>query len=398
MDRMKKILAVFAPLIIGLLVVTVVLAGASSLSLEETSLVPIPAGEAYEVNLGSDGFLYVSDNKAIQIWRMDPNDPQADVDIYRLGALGVSDARPDSTGDVWFTDGATGYARFNPSTSQGKSWTVPELHNLGSLTFDSSGKLWMAEYFGSVSKIYSFAPLSSELCTYTLPEDGSLSDYILYNQDQLWFANHKFQMIYNLDISEDPVQATWWQIPYADSLPVGIALDSLGNLWWADSGLGALAKLDPQTNIMTHYDLPNASKPKMLTVQNNAVWYTAWYSPTSAAAPGYFGELLPQNAIGTSVGLDKYSSPISRKCNNWGPGSNLTVVHTTAPTEWSPGDVTDLINTSAWHVYQLPSNSDPWGITFANDQMWMVDQGRQKLMRFPFIVGAIKAYLPTVLR
>jgi len=125
-----KILAVFMSIGFGLLMASAVLASAASLSVQEISLTSY--GEAYEVNLGSDGYLYVSDLTAKQIWRLNPND--LSVKKYQL-AIQVLDARPDSAGNIWFTDGSPTFARLNQNTNQAVSWEVPITHNLQGLTF-----------------------------------------------------------------------------------------------------------------------------------------------------------------------------------------------------------------------------------------------------------------------
>jgi len=152
------------------------------------------------------------------------------------------------------------------------------------------------------SKIYSFDISATELCTYTLPLDdikagSSQSFYILADQGKLWIANRGNQRIYRLDSSDN--QATFWQIPDPAARPVGIALDGQGGLWWADEGLGALARLDLNTtpNQMIRYDLPNPAKPNMILVQDNAVWYTA----AANGSPGYLGVYTLSRPAGRSA-------------------------------------------------------------------------------------------------
>ena len=131
-----KYLVLSLTVVVALLMAGAVLAGASSISLQETSLASF--GEVYEVNLGADGLLYVSDYEAKQIWRFDPAALTANK--YQL-AINVSDAQPDNAGNIWFTDGGPTFARLNPNTNQAVSWEVPVTHNLQGLVFDPAGKL-----------------------------------------------------------------------------------------------------------------------------------------------------------------------------------------------------------------------------------------------------------------
>ena len=399
-----KILAVFVTLGFALLLVGVVLAGAgspagaSSPSLQETDLAP--NGEASEVNLGSDGFLYISDLTAKRIWRLDP--ASLSVKQYQL-AYNVLDARPDNAGNVWFTDGGPTFARLNQVSNTVVYWDVPIMHNLQGLAFDSSGKVWMTEFINFYSKIYSYEIASTELCTYTLPLDGSRdgssqSFYILSHQDTLWIANRGEQKIYRLDPTLN--QATWWQIPDSASRPVGIAFDGQGNLWWADDGLGALARLEPATDVMTRFNLPNTTRPKMILPFGGVVWYTA----VVKGSPGYLGVLDPLLASGSTRDLISHTYPASRHCNLWGAGTPTYVSATPQTPSWSPVSLSLKVNTSAWLVYQLPTGANPYGLAIENGNIWITDrlidgQGRQKLMRLPIsAIAKKKIFLPLVLR
>lgn len=374
-----KMLGLFLTFAVALMLVASVLAGASSVTLQETDLTSF--GEAYEVNRGSDGFLYLSDYSARQIWRVDP--VNLEVKNFQFN-LKVLDAQPDNSGYVWFTDGGPTFARLDPITDQAVYWEVPLTPNLQGLTFDPSGKLWMTEWINFNSKIYSFDIPSSELCIYSLPREGGLSGssqsfYILSDQGKLWIANRGEQKIYRLDPAQN--QATWWKIPFPSSRPVGIALDGNGNLWWADEGLGALARLDPGKNEMTRYNLSNTAKPKLIVLINGAVWYTA----ANPGSTGNLGVLYPQQANGTGSTLVSQTYPVNKDCStNLGAGKTLSVSVTTSEPTWTTAGITTLFDNSSWQVYQLPDLSNPYGITFDHDQIWVIDQARKKLMRVQF--------------
>jgi streptogramin lyase len=390
-----RYLVLFLAVVTAILMTGAVLAGANSLSLQETSLASF--GEVYEVNLGANGLLYVSDYEAKQIWCFDPANLTASK--YQL-AINVSDARPDNAGNIWFTDGGPTFARLNPNTNQAESWDVPVTHNLQGLAFDLAGKLWMTEWINFESKIYRFDVNSTQLCTYTLPLDAthdgsSQSNYILADQNKLWIANRGEQRIYRIDPSLN--QATWWQIPSSASRPVGIALDGQGNLWWADEGLNALASLNPNTSIMIRYNLPHAAAPKMLALNSGLVWYTA----SAIGTPGYLGALTPGQATGVTLPpLTTQTYSTTQECSpSWGAGTPLFVSASTPAVTWSTAAITPTLNTGGWEVHQMPNGSLPYGISLENQNLWISDQGRQKLMRLPLkSLVANKIFLPFVRR
>ena len=389
---MKKIFIVISAGLAAVLMIVVVVA-ANGFSAQETDLTAY--GEVYEVNLGADGLLYVSDYTASQIWRVDPD--SSAVDVFEVPE-DVLDAKPDPSGDIWWTDGATIFARLDPdgATPTAQAWEVPIGHNLQGVTFDDSGKVWMSEWINYDSNVYSFKISTTELCTHTLTIDGSTqassqSYYILFDEDKLWIADRGDQRIFRLDPALN--QATWWQIPDSAARPVGIAIDDQGNFWWGDEGLGALARLDPLTNEMVRYDLPYTAKPKEIVPEGSAVWYTAQKS----VQPGTYGALFPGNTHGSTAVLNSQTHVVNKSCAILGSGEELSVSLDTRSLSWSGVGVTRTIASASWQVYQLPELSKPYGLSIVSDNLWMSDQGRQKLIQSPITVQE-NLYLPLILK
>jgi hypothetical protein len=67
--------------------------------------------------------------------------------------------------------------------------------------------------------------------------------------------------------------------------------------------------------------------------------------------------------------------------------------------QWEATSVTPIVAgaDAAWQSYQLPSNTDLYGLTISNGSLWAVDQGRQKLIRLPLITTR-SIYLPLIQR
>ena len=54
-----------------------------------------------------------------------------------------------------------------------------------------------------------------------------------------------------------------------------MAIDGSGSLWWADTDRGLLASLTPGTNQIITYTQSLALTPKMLTISDGLVWFSA---------------------------------------------------------------------------------------------------------------------------
>ena len=395
MNRWAIIISLGAALIL----IGAVLAASNSLSLQEMSLAPVDAGYVYEVNLGEDGYLYVSDYDAKQIWRVNPAN-QEDVKRYQF-AINVADARADAAGNIWFTDGGMTFARSNAAGDQAVSWNVAVGQNLNGTAFSPDGKIWFTDWINSDSHIFSFD--TTELCTYTLPLNatdpaGSQSWYILYGQNKLWIANRILGRIYSIDPDPAPGEATYWQIdPTLSSSPYGIAMDDQGKLWWADEALNALVSLNPNTNPdeMLRYNLPNGATPYMLTSTDNVLWFSA-----VGATHGYLGALVPSKATGTPITIEETGTySMTRECNPDIAGTEIYVNRTDENPDWINSSAAQTVDTSEWQIYELPTDALPFAVNVHENYLWATDQGRQKLMRVELPTLAMSnIYLPLVVR
>jgi streptogramin lyase len=356
---------------LGLLWIIVVTAG--TLTLEEAELTSY--GQVYEINRGADGSLYLSDSGAEEIWQINASGTYTVFDAKYT----VVDAKPDGQGDIWWTDGTTAFGRVEVSTNEVTSWQVPEGRNLGGLAFDGQGKIWMTEWIGYGSKLYSFDATATELCTYTLPF-GSYSQYVLYDAGRLWLGHAGLGRIYRVDPSAG--QAVWWPIS-SESNPRDLALDDQGNLWWADQGLHALARLEPNTSRVTTYTLPLGTTPQMIEMEGGRVWYTESVSET-------FGLLDPVIASGTTTTPTLQVSSVTSTCATLDAGAVTAVTAGLGSLEWLSGSASSVAPVEGWQIYEFSSQALPYGIASGNGHMWIGDRYNQKLLRFsPSVPGVV---------
>jgi len=376
---MKHRLVLFAFFIFLLLLSVAAVYAAGSI--EQADLTSY--GEVYEINRDQQGILYISDSFAGEIWRMDPSN--SSYDIYTLSTLGVQDASPDGSGLIWFTDGVSIFGFVDTSSPSQTIWEITEASNLWGLAFDGSGNVWMTESFGSDSMIYRFNPSTKELCGYELP-GGSASYYILYDDGYLWLANSSNDSIIRYQISAK--QATRWLIGES-AAPKGIALDDGGDFWWADSELGALARLEVDINRMLLYTPPIGTRPWSVISRGSFTWYTENLADT-------VGYLDPAAASASGKTLTSSNIDATESCTNLGSGTTSSITSSSGTLSWSQQDATLAVDQDGWKIYQLPNeNPDPlpYDLSASGGAVYVTDQGRQKLLRFPEQYE-LRLYLP----
>jgi streptogramin lyase len=358
---------------VALALLCAAIAHAASTSLEEAGLTPY--GKAYEIHRGPGEVLYLSDYDANEIWHIDASGAYTLYQVYETAL----DAQPDGAGNLWFTDGADIFGRLALSTGALTTWQAPELHNLWGLALDADGRVWMTEFIGA--NLYRFDPAATELCTYTLPAQ-SRSYYILHDAGRLWLRNWDEYRIYRVDLGSS--QATWWQWALGPSSaePAGLELDGGGSLWWADAGMGALARLDPDLDQMTTYTLPAGTTPRMLEVGPDGVWY-------SESDLGTVGLLDPASATGSTTAMATGSGSVTSECSPWEPGVGSSASMSSGTLSWTPGSVSTLVDGGGWKVYQLATGASPYGLADVGGSLWAADQGRQKLVRLSASLPAV---------
>ncbi len=347
-------------------------------------------GTTYEINRGMNGDIFVSNYIPGEIWHIDATGAY----IVYAEVYGAHDAKPDASGDIWFTDYVQSFGRVDVSSQTVSTWILPEAQNLGGLAFDGEGNVWFSQSFGA--DVYRFDPVSTQVCTYTLSM-GAYSEYIIYNGGYLWLANYSQDLISQLNPASN--QVVYWQITGDSVRPLGLGMDAEGGLWWADSGLDSLARLDPATDVMTTYDPPQGTDPRMLAIRPEGVWYTEY----TAGVGGTFGLLRPGEATSTSTELVKdgpFAVTLECSTEGLGPGDEAAAVTRTGSLSWATEEYLPVVDENGWTVYQVPTGSagdGPYGIADSGRFLWIGDRGREKLIRFATSAD-YRIFLPVVLK
>jgi streptogramin lyase len=345
----------------------------AGLQAEETSL--SPAGMAYELNLDSQGMLWVSDASAGEIWAFDS--ASGAYTVYSVNGA-PSDAHSDGVSAAWWADfNSNKLGRLSISTDQATIWEIPGGIGMYSIAIDSNDDVWVSDYYDSY--LYRLDPGTNQLCAYALPDSGT-SDYLYISGQQLWFGDTVNGRIVRL---QDET-FTWWNLP-PDSHPRDLELDGAGQVWWTDVNKGYIGRLDSNTPAITTFTPPTSGTPVMLKLSGGKVWY-------SQQSPNQVVVLDPAVAASETSPVTTGSQEALPTCNELLPLRPTAVTATHGQASWSGQTYSTALDEAGWKIYHMPTDGNPWGIT-ATDQVWLVDQGRQVLAR---LKQSTQIYLPLV--
>jgi streptogramin lyase len=131
-------------------------------------------GGPWEITTDTQGNLWISDSGVDEVWQV--NSETGAYTIFQ-NMTGVSDARRDAAGHVWWTDvGNNRLARLVPGSNTMTTWPLPGSGSPWGTAIDTTGRVWVTDSLEP--QIHRFDSSTTELCTYVVPDEG-VSDYIL---------------------------------------------------------------------------------------------------------------------------------------------------------------------------------------------------------------------------
>jgi streptogramin lyase len=189
----------------------------------------------------------------------------------------------DGNGSLWvplvIANGADKVVKFDPTVEQFSSYDIPTPNaRPAGIVSDSRGNIWFAEAgAGSIAKIDSatgniteYKPKSP---SQTLDEPAAV--FADPNSFDIYIAEHSGHMItvYN------SLLGTFREYPSINEagLPFGMAMDSYGNLWFAQHEIDKLAVIDPRTGEGTEANIPiTGSFVQWISSDNSGrIWFAA---------------------------------------------------------------------------------------------------------------------------
>lgn len=383
----------------------------ASLPVEEALLVP--GEQPYEINPYGVNELWISDwgdssgitGKVILV-----NTTDSSTTTYSVPGL-PTDARRDGN-FFWWVDGEIGIigraeVGAGDSPVEYSIWQIlddPEIYFYPSFSgsmIDSSGRLWATDLTNPRFYRLTVNPISGpdELCTYFLPgPNNGLSSYMAYKDPFLWISDYSNSILYRLNVAANSFSS--WSLPPLSS-PTGMVVDAEGDVWYADWYHSVIGELNPDwdtgNGLLTSYPIGSDLTALMVAVEGNRIWFTGDNTPV-------IGILNPSTAAHSDLALTTMTGLFTYVCANITRTTDSLGKETTSFTWAAPPDYPLSYLANGLQIYQIPPddavNPSPWGIANQGGLMYVVDTGRQKLIKIPPPPDIIPlvAYLPLITR
>jgi virginiamycin B lyase len=204
--------------------------------------VPTPHARPHDPAVGRDGALWVTEQGANKLGRLDPSTGKFREYPLKTPGSGPHGLVADREGNVWFTAISKGYVgRLDP-----KSGNVTEYRPSGSQEIDPH--------------------------TPVFDQNGTL-----------WFTNQESSSIGRLDPRTGAIELKATPTPHA--VPYGIVVTSQGVPFFCEFHTNKLASIDPQSMAIHEYPLPAEARPRRLAVAPDG---TIYYSDYAQGKLGHF--------------------------------------------------------------------------------------------------------------
>ena len=365
-----RVRAILISITIAAIFLVVIIAAANLLSIQEAQL---SSGKSvWEINLSNSDELVVSHPGAEEIWQ----EVNGSIFAVYQNITDVQDARTDSLGNIWWSNGGTLFGQISTPTQIVTTWQAPNSQKVWGLALDEQDQLWLSGWTEDDSSLFSFNLNSSQMCTYTLPTSTN-STYVVHDKGQLWLGSREADRLYRVAETITDAQVSWWQMPAGvDISPNGLVPDGAGNLWWADQQLGGIGFLDSSIDQLQFYTLPHGTKPQMVFIEEDWIWYTEITTDNA----GTIGALNPGSAGHFTASLTTDSAMITPDCAPLASISSKQAITRTETVTWTaPSTVPLAYAQDGWWIYELAA--EPYGLVERGGELFVTEQSNQKLLR-----------------
>ena len=209
-------------------------------------------------------------------------------------------------GALWVTEQmANKLGRLDPATGKFREYPLrtPDSGPHG-LVADKQGNIWFAAIFaGYVGKLN---PRTSRITEYRSPNNTKIDPHtpIFDHNGILWFTNEQTNYIGWLDPTMGKMRLK--QVPTPHAIPYGIVVTHSGVPFFCEFGSNKLGSIDPKTMSIREYTLPaKDARPRRLALAPDGTLYYTDY------ARGYLGHFDPTTGKLLKEWLSP-SGPVSR--------------------------------------------------------------------------------------
>jgi len=292
----------------------VVIPGAVEVSIKEWT-VPTPGSRPHDPLVAPDGMIWYTGQRANVMGRFDPKTEQ-----FKEYPLPTKDSGPhglaaDKDGNIWYTgNGAALVGRLNPKTGEVKEYKMPD------------------------------------------PKARDPHTPIFDKRGVLYFTLQGANMVGRIDPRNGNDEVRLISMPTPRSNPYGMVVGSDGSIYFCEFGGNRLAKIHPDTMVLTEYTLPDpATRPRRIAITpDDVLWYsdyargylgrydtktgkhTEWPSPGGAKSQPYgitaVGNIIWYSESGVKPNTWVRFDPKTEKFQTWIIPSGGGVVRNVSPT------------------------------------------------------------------
>lgn len=211
---------------------------------------------------------------------------------------------PDAEGNIWYTGNSNAtIGKLDPSTGEVKEFPT-KAGDPHTAVFHPNGKLYFtAQRAGVLGRLDPESGDIREIDTRARPygikvgPDGSL--WVAYNGTNALSKMHP-----------DSMEVTYFDVPDERTRIRRLDLDSQGVVWFVNSSLGKVGRLDPASGEIKQWDSPSGEKshPYSLAVIDDVVWYNeSAMRPDALVRFDPASETFQSWAIPSGVGIVRHT-------------------------------------------------------------------------------------------
>jgi virginiamycin B lyase len=190
-------------------------------------------------------------------------------------------------GSIWWAGmWANLVGRIDPKTGEVAEYALPENAKPHTVTPDREGNIWYTgNSNGTIGKL---DPRTGMITEYKMPDPGARDPHtaVFDQKGTLWFTLQQSNMVGRLVPSTGEIKLA--KMPTANARPYGIVISGDGSPWVSCNGSNCLVKVDPQTMAIREYKLPDKSTSRRLDLASDG---TIWYVNS---ALGRLGRMNPK--------------------------------------------------------------------------------------------------------
>jgi streptogramin lyase len=268
------------------------------------------------------------------------------------------DAIIDSEGMIWYSEFTLPIiGRLDPRTGQTKEWELPEMREgfaPGSLdiALAPNGNPWIARKFQA--GVATLDKKTEKIASYSMPKEDltswSRTTYLAVGPDgTVWISDTEDRKMYILNpttgkmVGYETFPGFKWDYASGrrgigpngekeDHLSFGVAVNSKGIGYWADSANRFIGEMDPATGKSTLYSIPtaNSGPARVFIAPDDRVWFSE--RSLSAQKIGVFDPKTKQFKEWDDHTVDPYGIVMDKSGHVWTGGTPSDFVTRLDPT------------------------------------------------------------------